>query len=293
MSEGLTERVLAWRERGQETEFGGHHVHVFAREGAGPTLLLLHGFPSSSYDWRLLIDLEPNAAVLAPDFLGYGFSDKPSEHHYTMVEAADLAEQVVRRHTAAGPVFIVGHDIGQTVSSELLARDIDGSLGFEVAGVLLLNGSTIQEAATATLGQRLLRGRLGPVAARLGTGRFFRAQFASLFSEAHPLSDEEADDQWALYHRAGGNRLGHRLIRYMDERMERAERWRGAIRDWPGSLSLAWGMVDPVATPNVLVAMRELRPAAPVTEWEDLGHYPAIEDPGRVADALRAALDAA
>jgi pimeloyl-ACP methyl ester carboxylesterase len=49
-------------------------------------------------------------------------------------------------------------------------------------------------------------------------------------------------------------------------------------------------MLDPVATPRVLDGVRALRPGAPLTPFEDLGHYPQIEDPGRVAAALRSAL---
>ena len=51
-------------------------------------------------------------------------------------------------------------------------------------------------------------------------------------------------------------------------------------------------MLDPVATEAVLDAVIALRPEAPVTRFEDVGHYPQIEDPGRVAAALRAALAA-
>jgi pimeloyl-ACP methyl ester carboxylesterase len=76
----------------------------------------------------------------------------------------------------------------------------------------------------------------------------------------------------------------------MEERFRHAGRWHGALRNWPKPLSLAWGMLDPVATERVLDAVRELRPRAPVTRFEDLGHYPQIEDPARVAEALRGAL---
>ena len=51
-------------------------------------------------------------------------------------------------------------------------------------------------------------------------------------------------------------------------------------------------MVDPVATENVLDAVLELRPAAAVTRFDDLGHYPQIEDPERVAGVLRASIPA-
>ena len=78
----------------------------------------------------------------------------------------------------------------------------------------------------------------------------------------------------------------------MEERFKHADRWHGALRDWHKPLSLAWGMLDPVATEAVLDAVIALRPSAPVTRFEDLGHYPQIEDPGRVAAALQAALAA-
>jgi pimeloyl-ACP methyl ester carboxylesterase len=78
----------------------------------------------------------------------------------------------------------------------------------------------------------------------------------------------------------------------MEERYRHAERWHGALRSWPKPLALAWGMLDPVATERVLSAVLELRPAATVTRFEDLGHYPQIEDSGRVLGALRTALSA-
>jgi pimeloyl-ACP methyl ester carboxylesterase len=296
----LTSRVIAWRERGRSEEFRGRRVHVFGRGGGGPLLVLLHGFPSSSYDWRLLLEEERDHAVLAPDFLGFGLSDKPRDHEYTLHSQADLVEELVRRHAAAlvggegggGPVFIVGHDMGTSVATELLARDLEGALEMNVVCVLLFNGSMVQGAASPTLAQRILRSPLGPLFSRLSTERLFRAQFGSVFSPGHPLTDEEAEDQWSLICAGGGRALNHKTIRYMDERFRHAERWHGALRDWPGQLQLAWGMLDPVATINVLEAVRALRPQAPLTELPELGHYPQIEDPARLNSALQRALGA-
>ena len=285
----LTPRVSAWRDRGVSEEVGGRRVHVFRRAGSDPLLLLLHGFPSSSYDWRALLELECDHAVLAFDCLGFGLSDKPTDVDYTLSLQADIAEELVGRGDA-GPVFLVGHDIGTSVANELMARDIEGSLRMDVVGALLFNGSMIQGAASPTTGQRLLRGPLGPLASRLGSERFFRKQFGSIFSEDHPLTDEEAEDQWSLIAHDGGQRLGHKLIRYMDEREEKAERWHGAIRDWRKPLHLAWGMKDPVATERVLAGVLELRPNAPLTRFDDLGHYPQIERPEAILGVLRAAL---
>jgi pimeloyl-ACP methyl ester carboxylesterase len=285
-------RVGAWRDNGRDEEFRDRRIHLFERGGGGPLLLLLHGFPSSSYDWRLLLDIETNHAVLAPDFLGFGLSEKPRDHDYTLHWQADMVEEMVRRSDHGGPVFFVAHDMGTSVANELMGRDIEGSLEMDLIGGLLLNGSMVQDAASPTLGQRILRSAVGGLFSRLSSERFFRQQFGSIFSPDHPLTDEEAEDQWELVCASGGRTINHKTIAYMDERFKHADRWHGALRDWQKPLSVAWGMLDPVATEQVLDAVIALRPGAPVTRFEDLGHYPQIEDPQRVANALQAAMDA-
>ncbi len=279
------ERVATWRAAGEFTEVHGHRLYLQQREGSGPLLVFLHGFPSSSYDWRSLVDLLPGRRMLLLDFLGFGLSDKPRDHLYSLAWQADAVVELLRRADAP-PAFLVAHDMGTSVATELMARDLRDQLGVELTGALLFNGSILLGRASPTPGQKLLRTRLGPLFARLTSQRAFRLQFARLFSSEHPLSREEAADQWALLSAGGGQRLAHRTIHYMDERELLTERWHGAFRDWPGALSLAWGLRDPVATSAVLEGLRELRPGVPVRELADLGHYPQIEDPRRMADVV-------
>lgn len=287
----LTERVRRWRDEGAVEEVLGRRLFVRRRGGGeGALLLFLHGFPSSSYDWRALLELRPaGEATLCFDFLGFGLSEKPRDHEYTLAWQADAAEELVRRSGAAR-VFVVGHDMGTSVATELMARDLRGELGMDLAGALLFNGSMLLHLAKPTLGQKLLRSRLGPVFARLTSERGFRAQFARIFSPEHPLSDEEATDQWSLLAHDGGRRIAHLTIAYMAERERFTERWHGAIRDWPGALTLAWGLLDPVARVEVLDGLRALRPGVETIELPDAAHYPQIEQPELISAALDKAL---
>jgi pimeloyl-ACP methyl ester carboxylesterase len=287
---GLSSRVQEWGRRGRSERFRERRIHVFEREGSGIPLVLLHGFPSSSFDWRGLLDVAESNPVLAFDFLGFGLSEKPREHTYTLGWQADLTEELVQRHLGGGPVFVVAHDMGTSVATELFARELEGALGIRIAGALLFDGNMVMERASLTRSQKLLRGPLGPLAARLSNEWVFRREFGGVFSRAHPLSDAEAADQWALLVHGGGRALGHRLIHYLDERVRYAPRWHGAIRDWNGPLSLCWGELDPVSTVAVLDALVELRPNAPVDRLAGLGHYPQIEDPAAVAGCLERAL---
>jgi pimeloyl-ACP methyl ester carboxylesterase len=281
----LSPRVEEWRATGEPVPFAGYRLFARHRPGTGTPLLLLHGYPSSSYDWRHLGALIEGRPMTTFDFLGFGLSEKPRRERYSLLLQADAVEAIAARY-ATEPVVLVAHDMGTSVATELLARDLEGRLRFGLSAVLLFNGSIVIERATLTVSQKLLRSRLGPVAAKLSNERTFRAQFGRIFSPAHPLSDEEAADQWALLSHDGGHRILDRLTYYLRERVQFAARWHGALRDWPGRLELAWAGRDPVCTEAVLEAVRALRPAAPLTRWPELGHYPQLEDPPAVADAV-------
>jgi pimeloyl-ACP methyl ester carboxylesterase len=253
-------------------------------------LLLLHGFPSSSYDWTLLLGHFPDRPVIAADFLGFGLSDKPRDHVYTLSWQADAIEELA---ADAGPVYLVAHDMGTSVATELFAREIEGRGKLDIAGALLFNGSILLHRASPTISQKILRSPAGPLLARSSNPLVFKRQFARIFSEDHPLTADEADDQWSLLAERNGHRLLHKTIHYMDERERFTDRWHGAIRDWPGDLRFAWALKDPVATTSVLAGLRELRPQAPVAELPDAGHYPQIEQPELIAAAVEDGLAAA
>lgn len=281
----LSERVRAWRDAGEEIDVDGRAIFIRDRPGAGPPMLLLHGYPSSSYDWRHAFALLPERRLTTFDFLGFGLSDKPREHVYSLLGQADVAQAVAERF-GSEPVVLVAHDMGTSVATELLARDVDGQLPFALAGVLLFNGSMVIEKASLTPGQKLMRSRLGPLAARLANERSFRSGFGRIFSAEHPLTRDEAADQWSLLEHGDGHRILDRLTYYLHERVTFAPRWHGALRDWPGRLELAWAGRDPVCTEAVLETVMALRPAAAVTRLPTLGHYPQLEDPAAVAAIL-------
>ena len=287
----LTANVERWRDAGGFEQVAGRRLYVQRHDGDGPLLLFLHGFPSSSYDWRALLEqrgVQGRAALLF-DCLGFGLSDKPADVESTLRWQADAAEELVAR-AGGSPVFVVAHDMGTSVATELFARELEGRGRLEISGALLFNGSILLDRASPTAGQKRLRSRLGPLFARLTSERSFRLQFGRIFSDAHRLIRQEADDQWVLLAHHDGQRIGHLLVNYMAERERWVERWHGAFRDWSGRLSLAWGLEDPVATTAVLEGLRELRPGVPVRELPGIGHYPQLERPDLIAEALEEAL---
>jgi pimeloyl-ACP methyl ester carboxylesterase len=282
----LPPSVAEWRDGGTLMDTSAGRVFVRSAPGEGPTILLLHGYPSSSYDYHQAVRHLDGRAWLTLDFLGFGLSDKPRPHRYSLLEQADIVEAVVAQ-AASGPMVLVAHDMGTSVATELLSRDMQGQLPFELQRAVIGNGSVILNRASLRPAQKLLRGPLGPILSRLSNESSFVRGFGRLFSADHPLTEQEGRAQWALWSHNNGHRIAHLLISYLDERVRYAGRWHGAVGGWPKPLSFLWALDDPVATTNVLEGLRELRPAATVVELPGVGHYPQVEVPD---EFMRAAL---
>ena len=74
-----------------------------------------------------------------PDLLGFGASSKPREHHYSLLEQADLVEALWEREGIESTV-VVAHDYSVSVAQELLTRRAAGTLAVDVRALHFMNG---------------------------------------------------------------------------------------------------------------------------------------------------------
>lgn len=203
-----------WRRGGRYQRCG--EFDIFYRDaGSGDALLCIHGFPTASWDWhRIWPELTGRFRVIAPDLLGFGFSDKPVGHAYSVVEQATLLEALL---SAVGirAAHVLAHDYGVTVAQELLARQSEQPVrsgnGFAVRSVTLLNGGLFPEATHPLFIQKALKNRMaGPVIARLMSEAMFRRSFPRVFGAAHRPSDAELREFWSLIAYNDGLRVAPR-----------------------------------------------------------------------------------
>lgn len=265
----------------------GHRI-AFRRRGQGPTVLLLHGFPTWSYDYAdVAADLAADHDVVTLDFLGYGASEKPNPYEYSVGESADVVEDLVA-HLGLDSVCLVAHDYGGIVAQELIDRILAGRLGFAISSLVMLNSGIVYSAYRPTLVQKLLiLPGIGKLIASRVTAARLRAGLDAV--RGSRLTDAELDDLWYGVSRDDGHKLAYRLIRYNAERAKHHRRWEKALSDWTGPLYLVWGPDDPVSGRHVLEQAAALLPRIRVTELVGVGHYPQSEAPQAVAAAIRAA----
>ncbi len=284
--------AAAWRERGALRTIGGHRIFVVDVPPADPAalrspLLVLHGFPTSSFDFHRVVDrLAATRRVVLFDLLGYGFSDKPDAPH-RLDEQADLAVGLVAS-LGIEHLSLLTHDIGASVGGELLARQLEGSWGVTVDERFLANGSIYLDLAHLSAGQEFLLAlpdrMLAPADAPAENA--VTAALVGTFAGSARVGPEELEAEWQLIAHADGHRLLPRTIRYIEDRRRNEQRYTGAIEVHPAPLTVVWGREDPIARTAMVDRLHRARPDAVVHLLEGVGHYPMVEAPERFLEGL-------
>lgn len=285
MVDSLPRAVLDWRDRGRTISWRGHEIFL-SEAGSGSPVLYLHGFPGSSFDWREVIGrVAAERRCVSFDFLGYGLSGKPFDQAFSLFEQADLAIAVAE---AAGieRCTLAAHDMGDTVTAELLCRQNAGELPFAIDEVFLTNGSIFIDMAGLTDGQKLMLSLPDEPLPEVLPAELLAASLTETFPPGQAPADEIASMVALLRHQEG-DRLLPRLIRYVEERRANQTRWTAGFVDFPGPLTALWGELDTIAVPEMARRLAELRPRTIVQIWPDTGHWPSIEAPDQVVQALK------
>lgn len=255
-------------------------------DNAKPWLLLIHGFPTSSWDWSAIwSDLEAHFNLIALDMLGFGLSDKPQDKTYTIIEQADLQETLLKKNEIT-EAHILAHDYGDTVAQELLARHQDGALSFPILSLCLLNGGLFPEQHRARAIQKLGLTPLGPLLGMLMSRSTLRKTFDQIFGPDTKASDEEIDGHWSLLNHNEGLKVFHKLLQYIPQRRQHRERWVGALQKAILPMRLINGGADPISGAHLYHYYKSMIENADAVLFEDIGHYPQTEAPERVLNAF-------
>lgn len=246
-----------------------------------PALLLIHGFPSASWDWSpMWQSLSEQYRLIAVDMLGFGLSSKSPKANYSIFFQADL-QQALLQHLNIGAYSILAHDYGDTVAQELLARDLESQ---QIQQAFLLNGGLFPETHRALPIQKLMLSPLGFLLPYVINPKAFARSFERIC--AKPLAQQELDTLWQLLRHHNGHKVMPKLIRYITERRQNRERWVSALQNTQANLVLINGSLDPISGSHMVERFRELVQEQDIFELPQLGHYPQLEDPQQVCQVI-------
>ena len=282
--------VSEWKNKGQYFHY--KEYPIFYREGgSGETLLLIHGFPTASWDWHKLWDkLVQHYHVVALDMLGFGFSAKPQEHLYSILEQATIIEALLVSKNSL-KVHILCHDYGDTVAQELLARfetrNSNTLGGIHIHSVCFLNGGLFPETHQPLFIQRLLMSPVGALIASFFTKEKLTQNLQKIFGKKSQPSQADIAAFWELITYNEGKKVFHLLIRYMKERKKYRTRWVAVLQKTACPLLLINGAMDPISGAHMVRRYRELIPNPRVVSFATIGHFPLLEAPQEVFAAYQ------
>ncbi|MFT4937448.1 MAG: pimeloyl-ACP methyl ester carboxylesterase [Paraglaciecola sp.] len=264
----------------------GHQIAYWQSGGLSKdrtkeTILMLHGFPSAAWDWHYQwMQLAKTYQVVTLDMLGYGLSDKPRPHKYSLLEQADIIAALLTK-LQIDSCHVLAHDYGNSVAQELLSRQMEGTLHFSIASICFLNGGLFADYHRPLLTQKLLKSPLGPLLCRFMDKASLKKSFGKIFGPKTPPVDADINILWRLLSHNEGQSVLPALLRYIDERRINAQRWLVSMQQTSVPLYFINGVYDPISGKHMLDRYIEIIPSPRATALE-VGHYPQIEAPEQV-----------
>jgi pimeloyl-ACP methyl ester carboxylesterase len=281
-----------WVDQGRFIKVNRNKIFIVTAGKAdkkGHGVLIVHGFPGSSWDWSGVVPIvAKRTRVVVPDMLGFGRSDKPQtgtfEDHYSLFKQADLYEAVAKEEGLT-EVMLVIHDMGQSVGSELMKRHQEGKLAFKIRHAIVFNGSTLINLVNLIPMQKKALDApdtLGPDYPKKDVMK----DLNDSFGKAHPASEETLSIMADQILHSEGDRVFNRQIRYMIQRKQQLQRWQAGIINFNGPVSMFWGELDPISVVAMADAWKDMQPKIELHKWPDVAHWPMIDVPDRVAKVI-------
>ncbi|MBC52750.1 MAG: alpha/beta hydrolase [Gammaproteobacteria bacterium] len=270
----------------------GAQVSVFYRtfgDPNNPQLLMLHGFPNSSFDYYRLIPLLQNDYYIAVlDFPGSGFSDKPLDgFSYMLEDNARLVDHFVREVIDFDDFALYTHDRGVSIGLSFLGLYLDNpNPDYTINYHFLSNSGMYLPLAS------LVPFQLALLDAEAGPAMIARRRARPRLTEGDP-QDVAYSDIFAF--NDGDTALLH-VGRYLLERQVHEQRWLNNLPRSPVPVAYLWGLQDTVNPVRIsqYVWMNYLNErVAPSSYWllPLAAHYPQRESPEAVAKIVRLALE--
>lgn len=266
-----------WQNAGQFFAYHGHKIFFFdseyQKENQKPCLLLLHGFPTSSYDWQHLVPLFSNHfRVIFLDFLGFGFSSKPQKYPYTIKEQTNILLSLCS-YLKVESAHIIAHDYSVSICTELMTQEST----LNILSFTLTNSGFLYNLAKPKLVQHILKNQHLNLFTEYATFKWlYQHSLKSLIN----LNKETLDNYWELLCINKGHRVLPYLSNYLNERKKNhKDKWELGLKSNIKPLHILWGIDDPIAGPQIPLTIKEWQPKAQLTWLENSGHFPMLDNP--------------
>ena len=244
------------------------------------TLVILHGYPTSSFDYyKALPYLTKHYSVIIHDHLGFGFSDKPLDYSYSLIEQADTA-LLLWEKLGLQNVTLLAHDYGTSIATEIIARTNMNQVNITIDKLILCNGSMHVELAKLRTIQKLLKNKItGKWVTKLANQALFNRNIRNIYFDKSKVSKTELNEMWFQINYNDGRNVIHLLSNYINERYYFWHRWIGALTQTNIETKIVWATHDPIAVKKIAELLCKEIPNNTLFWLHNSGHFPMLENP--------------
>lgn len=273
-----------WKNKGKFVTINNKQVFVIdENEGKHvATLVILHGYPTSSYDYhRIIPQLSHYFRIVIHDHLGFGFSDKPDSLTYSLIDQADIALQLWQK-LGLKSVTLLAHDYGTSIAKEILARKNHNLIPLKINKMYLCSSSMRLEYLHLRNIDKLLKDRkLGRYIYRLTSYgyRKIKQKFKRDNINYQIQKDYDIKQMWNQLNSSEGQKEVHFLSNFINERYTYWHRWTNALKEATIPIKIFWEKTDPVAIKEIAIVLATEEVSKHLTWIENVKHYSIIETP--------------
>ena len=268
-----------WKNKGSFIRIQNQNLFVIDEGNSDKTLLILHGYPTSSFDYyKVLPELSKQYRVIIHDHLGFGFSDKPTNYSYQLIDQATIALELWQKLKLKN-ITLLAHDYGTSVATEILARHNAKELEIKIDKLILCNGSMHIELSKLRIIQKLLKGRFGKYVAKLTNYFIFSKNLRNVYFDSSKVTDNELKQMWFQIEYNNGKKVIHLISDYINQRYTHWHRWIGSLKETEIPTKIIWAKEDPVAVKEIAELLASEIPNNNLNWIENCGHFPMLENP--------------
>lgn len=279
--------VKEWSEKGEIVSVLGTNVFVIDKGKSENTLVILHGYATSTIDYHLVLpELSKHYRVILQDLVGFGFSDKPTEYHFNVLEQADVVLELWKKFELKN-ITLLSHNMGTPIALEILTRQRTTIKNIGITNLIFLNSTiSFNYKNTSKESKSALQKFSKRIQMMFTSYAFFKMKMRDFFYDRDALLDQEIEARWTLINHKGGREIIDFLANYSTESKLLWNRWFTTIQENTLLCKVISGKNDFIFSEIEAVCFTKEFNNSKLHFIDNCGHYPMLEKPKELIEYI-------
>ena len=281
---------MEWRKHHNTINLHNQNISYIDTQHGDETLLILHGFATSSYDYHKIIDeLKKSYRIIIPDLIGFGYSSKPKHYFYTAKDQASLLT-VFLRTLKIKKISIMAQGFGVCILDEIKSIVELGFVELNLITVYIVN-SRIQLALTSDeTVLELQKQKLTTALTKMSSSfQMFKKYFKMTFCNNQEISDEELENYWNMLNFNNGIKTMNFIDNYILETAKFSKKKLENLKNSSVNKYIIWGKNDEDYSLESFEKIKDLLEINPKNNAliENCGYFPMLEKPEEFINIIK------